>query len=152
MPLTTAQIDSLIASSQTALHRAYCPYSNFRVGAALLCAGDDGNQQDIIYTGCNVENVTPIGICAEQTAFVKAISDGRRRFRAIAISASSTSLSIDLQQGPCPPCGTCRQFMVEFCSLTDFLVIMATSDGDYVMETLEQLLPRSFGPQNLSKE
>lgn len=122
------------------MDRAYAPYSHFTVGAALLC--DDGS----VYGGCNIENAayTPSN-CAERTAFFKAISDGKRDFAAIAIAGGTDGVPQDY----CSPCGVCRQVMEEFCSPEDFLVIMARSENDYRVMTLERLFPEGFGPGNL---
>lgn len=116
---------------------AYTPYSHFRVGAALLC--EDGS----VYTGCNIENAafTP-GNCAERTAFFKAISEGKKKFRAIAIAGGKEDGEIlDF----CPPCGVCRQVMREFCA-DSFQIILARSEREYRIATLGELLPESFGP------
>ncbi len=123
--------------------RAYTPYSHFNVGAALLCK--DGS----IYTGCNIENAayTPAN-CAERTAFFKAVSDGKREFTAIAIAGGNeTAESLDY----CAPCGVCRQVMKEFCGAS-FEVILAKTQKDYRVFTLEELLPMGFGPENLEKK
>ena len=130
----------LIRTALEMRKRSYCPYSSFSVGAALLT--EDGN----IYTGCNVENAAyPASICAERTAFVKAISEGCLHFTAIAVTGGI---------GPEPedyswPCGECRQFMREFCEPDKFVVITAKSETDYRSYLLEELLPHSFGPGNL---
>jgi len=123
---------------------AYCPYSNFAVGAALLA--QDGR----IFTGCNVENASyPVGVCAERVAFGKAVSEGCKEFRAIAIAGAAVS-----RQGSdfCAPCGMCRQFMREFCA-EKFDIVLVKSDGkkhnEYKQCSMEELLPDSFGPSNL---
>ena len=114
--------------------RSYAPFSKFRVGAALLA--EDGQ----IFTGCNVENSSFGGtICAERTAFVKAVSEGVTRFKKIAIASSG---------GEAWPCGICRQFMREFCD-DDFEVILAKTEKDYIIYTLKEILPLGFGPENL---
>ena len=130
--------EELVSLAAEAMKRSYSPYSGFSVGAALECA--DGS----VYTGCNIENAafTPT-ICAERTAFFKAVSDGKRDFVRIAVvggkSGNITSLTT--------PCGVCRQVMREFCG-DDFPVIM--SDGETIVEkTLGGLFPLSFGPGNL---
>ncbi len=123
--------------------RAYAPYSHFAVGAALLCK--DGS----IYTGCNIENAayTPSN-CAERTAFFHAVGDGKREFAAIAIAGGNeTAESLDY----CAPCGVCRQVMREFCGAS-FEVILAKTQKDYRVFTLEELLPMGFGPENLEKK
>lgn len=107
---------------------AYAPFSHFQVGAALLT--EAGN----VYTGVNVENSSyGAAICAERTAFVKAISEGERRFRAIAVASSG---------GEALPCGICRQFMYEFC--TDLVVITGKDEDSLRTQTLESLLPEGF--------
>ncbi len=108
---------------------SYSPYSQFRVGAALLCK--DGT----IYTGCNIENAAyPLGVCAERTAIFKAVSEGKRDFEAIAIAGSGS----DDFSSSCYPCGACRQVMSEF-GENDFKIVL--SDNIF---TLEELLPYSF--------
>ena len=119
--------EQLMALAQAAAAQAYCPYSGFAVGAALLCA--DG----AVYTGCNIENAaySPT-VCAERTAFFKAVQDGKREFTAIAVWAKK----------PATPCGVCRQVMAEFCS-GDFAVYLRDEDG-IAAYRLDQLLPHSF--------
>ena len=115
------------------MQKSYSPYSKFRVGAALLTASGK------VYTGCNIENAafSPT-VCAERTAFFKAISDGETEFKAIAIVGGKDGET----NNECTPCGVCRQVMQEFCS-KDFTIITATDKG-YNRYTLEQLLPNSF--------
>lgn len=111
------------------LPRAYAPFSKFRVGAALL--SKDGE----VFTGVNVENSSFGGtICAERTAFVKAVSEGVKEFRAIAIVSS---------EGEAWPCGICRQFMKEFCD-DDFIIITGDNVETLRTYTLPQLLPEGF--------
>lgn len=121
--------DGLMELAEQARERAYAPYSDFCVGAALLCS--DGS----VYTGCNIENsaFTPT-CCAERVAIFKAISDGKTEFEAIAISGGKRGES----KGACYPCGVCRQVIAEFCS-DSFRII--TADGE---STLAELLPKSF--------
>ncbi len=140
--VVTSQTDSiplreLAQKALDMLSYSYSPYSNYTVGAALLA--DDGK----IFTGCNIENVAfgPSN-CAERTAFFKAVSEGRRNFKAIAIAGGPNGKPVDY----CTPCGVCRQVMVEFCS-RDFLVIMAKTADDFKIKTLEELLPESFKPE-----
>ena len=116
-----------------AMQGAYAPYSGYCVGAALLCS--DGT----VYTGCNIENAsyTPT-VCAERTAFFKAVSDGKRDFAAIAICGGKDGKIT----GFFPPCGVCRQVMREFCK-DDFQVHMIGS-GEIKTRTLAELLPDSF--------
>lgn len=123
---------------------AYCPYSKFAVGAALL------SQDGRIFTGCNIENASyPVGVCAERVAFGKAVSEGCKEFKAIAIAGAEVS-----QQGSefCAPCGMCRQFMREFCA-GKFDIVLVKSDGknhnEYKQYSMEELLLDSFGPLNL---
>lgn len=128
-------IKQLLKKANSVRRYSYAPYSGFSVGAALLCS--DG----MIYTGVNVENSSyPAGICAERTAFAKAISENQMSFKAIAIVGGKEEWT-----GPsyeCFPCGICRQFMSEFCD-KDFEII--TSNGeDYKVYTLGELLPFSF--------
>ncbi|XP_064160179.1 cytidine deaminase-like [Anguilla rostrata] len=131
-------IDELIRKSLEAKEFAYCPYSKFRVGAALLT--HDGT----IFTGCNVENACyNLGICAERTAISKAVSEGFRTFKAIAISS-------DLNEQFISPCGGCRQFMREFG--TQWEVFLSKPDGSYVEMSVEELLPVSFGPEDLKSK
>ena len=131
----------LIQMAFEGMKNAYAPYSNFQVGAALLA--DSGR----IYTGCNIESCSysPTS-CAERTALFKAVSEGERRFLAIAI-VSSGGADGDYTA----PCGVCRQMLYEFCG-ADMQVIMAKSIDDYKELTLGQLLPMGFGPSQLGKE
>ena len=130
----------LILAAIEARKNAYTPYSHFQVGAALLA--EDGT----VYRGCNVENAayTPTN-CAERTAFFKAVSEGRRSFRAIAIVAAPQGTPLQ----PTAPCGVCRQVMMEFCDPDSFRILMATSPEDYKIYTLRQLMPEGFGPADL---
>ncbi|XP_020362384.1 cytidine deaminase isoform X1 [Oncorhynchus kisutch] len=131
-------IKPLIHQSQGAKEFAYCPYSKFRVGAALLA--HDGT----VFTGCNVENASyNLGLCAERTAIAKAVSGGYRSFKAIAIAS-------DLEDQFISPCGGCRQFMREFGD--HWSVFLSKPDGSYKEMTIEDLLPVSFGPEDLKKK
>ena len=125
--------EKLIELAKEAMQHAYIPYSGYKVGAALLCA--DGT----VYQGCNLENAsfTPT-VCAERTAFFKALYDGHRDFTAIAVCGGKGGHITGL----CTPCGVCRQVMAEFCK-EDFQVILVKPDG-YEQRTLSQLLPDSF--------
>lgn len=133
---------TLIKAAIDALGGSYAPYSHFHVAAALLCR--DGT----VYTGVNIENAaySPT-ICAERSAFVRALNEGRREFEAIAICGGRDGVLSDY----CPPCGVCRQVMREFCSPREFRVILAKSLEEYREATLEQILPAGFGPENLEK-
>ena len=119
---------------------SYVPYSHFHVGAALLC--EDGT----VYGGCNIENAayTPTN-CAERTAFFKAVSEGKRSFLAIAIAGGPEGAE---KLDYCPPCSVCRQVMREFCG-ADFEILLAISPTEWRTYTLQELLPESFGPDNL---
>lgn len=134
------QIVSLIRAAVEQLPRAYVPYSHFRVGAALLA--EDGT----VYTGCNIENAayTPSN-CAERTAFFKAVSEGERDFSAICIVGGQDGVLT----GYTPPCGVCRQVMMEFCDPEEFQVILAVDRENYRIYRLKELLPQGFGPENL---
>lgn len=131
----------LILKAVEARKFAYTPYSDHKVGAALL--GKSGK----VYTGCNVENAayTPTN-CAERTAVFKAVSEGEREFSAIAIVGGLGENLSEL----CAPCGVCRQVLAEFCEL-DLRVIMGTPDNIKV-STLGELLPFSFGKADLEKQ
>lgn len=131
---------NLIRDAMKAMEQSYAPYSHFTVGAALL------TKKQKVYTGCNIENAAYGATnCAERTSFFKAISEGERDFSAIAIVGGKNSLITDF----CPPCGICRQVMREFVDPKSFLVILARSEEDYLIFFLEELLPLSFGPENL---
>ena len=137
--------DTLVTAALRMRSRSYAPYSHYHVGAALMAT--DGT----IFTGCNVENASyPVGICAERTAFSKAVSEGYQEFTALVIAgAASASAGSDF----CAPCGMCRQFIREFCN-ADFPIILvkAAEHGivkEYQIHTLEALLPHSFGPEHL---
>ena len=118
--------DKLLELAKEAREQAYVPYSGFRVGAALLCK--DGR----VFTGCNLENgaYSPT-LCAERVAFAKALSEGCRGFSAIAVWGTDDK--------PCPPCGVCRQVMLEHCE-GDFLIHLQGGKT----YTLEQLIPYGF--------
>ena len=126
--------EKLIELAKEAMDRAYAPYSEFRVGAALLCA--DGS----VYQGSNIENAaySPTN-CAERTAFFRAVYDGHREFTALAVCGGKNGTITDF----CYPCGVCRQVMGEFCG-KDFLIYIGGPDGQYQTRTLSQLLPDSF--------
>jgi cytidine deaminase len=133
----------LIAEALKAREMAYTPYSHFAVGAALLCR--DGT----VYTGCNIENAayTPTN-CAERTAVFKAVSEGKKTFDAIAIVGGPQG-STPAQRGYCPPCGVCRQVLMEFVNPDEFQIILGKTSEDYKVVTLSELLPMGFGPANL---
>jgi len=124
----------LIDLALQAREHAYAPYSRFKVGAALLTASGR------IYTGCNIENVAfSPSVCAERTAIFKAVSEGERAFLAIAV----------VTQNGVPPCGVCRQVMMEFAP--DIVIVIASLEGDYRITTLAELLPHAFMPPQLPR-
>lgn len=134
-----------IEAAMSMLDRSYSPYSGFRVGAALL--GKSGT----VYTGCNIENAAfgPT-VCAERTAFFKAVSEGEREFESIVIVGGPEDADAPHHTRLtryCPPCGVCRQVMREFCRPEEFRIILAVSPENYREYTLEELLPESFGPE-----
>lgn len=125
--------------------KAYSPYSNFKVGAALLCK--NGN----VYEGCNIENgaFSPT-ICAERVAFVEAVKNGEREFEAVAIVTGPKDANV-YEMGS--PCGVCRQFMSEFCN-DDFKIIMTKikSNGELIDSkefTMDEILPKRFKLKDL---
>ena len=121
----------LIVRATAARQNAYAPYSNFLVGAALL------TRSGRVYTGCNIENVAWATVCAERTAFFKAVSEGERDFEAIAV----------VTHNGVTPCGVCRQVMMEFAP--DLDIIIADTAGNYRLTTLQALLPDAFAPRQL---
>ncbi|MBQ6873979.1 MAG: cytidine deaminase [Clostridia bacterium] len=131
--------EKLIEMAKAAASNAYAPYSDFCVGAALLCKNGK------IYTGCNIENssFSPTN-CAERTAFFKAISEGERDFEAIAIVGGKNLDFSDF----CYPCGVCRQVISEFCN-GEFRIILGKADGEIIESTLSELLPHGFSSENL---
>ena len=133
----------LIQEAKKARERAYTPYSNFQVGAALL------TKSGKIYHGCNIENAgyTPTN-CAERTAFFRAIYDGEREFEKIAVVGGPKGEEADTL---CAPCGVCRQVMMEFCDPETFQIILANGKDAYVELTLKDLFPYGFGPEDLKK-
>ncbi|KXN71743.1 cytidine deaminase [Conidiobolus coronatus NRRL 28638] len=135
--ITQQTLDELIKTSLNIRANSYSPYSKFRVGAALL------TEEGEIITGVNVENASLGGtICAERTAFCKAISEGKSKFVAIAVSGdTSDHLS---------PCGICRQFMYEF--NPNLLCYMLNDKGEYKVKTLGDLLPDGFGPVQYNRK
>ena len=133
-------VEKLIDTAIEQLKFSYTPYSNFKVGAALLTRSGE------IYTGCNIENAsyTPTN-CAERTAFFKAVSEGVREFRAICIVGGKDGKLTEYTA----PCGVCRQVMMEFCNPKTFQIILAVDKERYEIYTLEELMPLGFGPLNL---
>jgi len=126
--------DSLITAARKARENAHAKFSNFKVGAALLSSSGK------IYGGCNVENATyGLTICAERVAIFKAISEGERRFEAIAVVTDTGALT--------PPCGACRQLIWEFCG--DVPVVMADLKGKTEVVQMSQLFPKPFDSSSL---
>ena len=126
--MTELEIQKLMDCAIKARENAYSPYSHFAVGAALLC--EDGT----LYEGCNIENVSyGLTNCAERTAIFKAVSEGHIKFKALAVVADT--------EGPCAPCGACRQVMAEF---KIPLIILGNLMGNIKIVTIEELLPFSF--------
>ena len=133
---------ALINEALKAREYSYSPYSHFSVGAALLTKSGD------IITGCNIENATYGATnCAERTAFFKAVSGGVTSFEAIAIAGGDDG--DDIPNDYAYPCGICRQVMREFCNPEEFIVIVARDDKNYKEYKLCELMPYSFGPENL---
>lgn len=122
-------MDPLVEAARNVRDNAHAPYSKFKVGAAL--EGEDGG----IFTGCNVENATyGLTMCAERVAIFKAISEGVRRFRRVAVVADTEVLT--------PPCGSCRQLLWEFCG--DAEVVLANLSGRTETWRMRDLLPKAF--------
>lgn len=134
-------IEEMIEIAIEQLRFSYTPYSDFKVGAALL--GKNGK----IYTGCNIENAaySPTN-CAERTAFFKAVSEGEREFQAICIVGGKSGEITEYTA----PCGVCRQVMMEFCKPEEFQVVLAIDKTRYQIYTLKELLPQGFGTSNLN--
>lgn len=124
--------EELIRLAKEARERAYAPYSEFKVGAALLT--EDGE----VFTGGNVENASyGLSVCAERVAVVKAVSEGHTKFRRLVVVADT--------EEPCPPCGVCRQMLYEFAP--DMSVLMVNLEGKEKELTVRQLLPEPFGDE-----
>ncbi|HEX3039091.1 MAG TPA: cytidine deaminase [Caproiciproducens sp.] len=133
----------LVDAAISAREMAYTPYSHFSVGAALLTKGGK------IYRGCNIENAafTPTS-CAERTAFFKAISEGEHEFAAIAVVGGKAGEPVSEY---CPPCGVCRQVMMEFCSPESFQVILAKNPEEWKIYALCEIIPLGFSGKDLSR-
>ena len=131
--MTELEIQKLMDYAIKSRENAYSPYSHFAVGAALLC--EDGT----LYEGCNIENASyGLTNCAERTAIFKAVSEGHIKFKALAVVADT--------EGPCAPCGACRQVISEF----DIpQIILANLKGNYRVVSLDELLPFRFGADSL---
>ena len=135
--MTQAPLDNLRAAALGAMSRAYAPYSNFRVGAALQ--DKDGR----VFIGCNVENASFGGtICAERAALAAALVAGSRTFDRVVVATEATE--------PTPPCGVCRQVLVEFAPAIE--IISVTAAGQEARWTLDALLPSPFTPHSLTHQ
>jgi cytidine deaminase len=127
--IETEEAQALIGAARAARERSVTPFSNFRVGAAVET--EDGR----IYTGCNIESASyGLTVCAERVAIWKALSEGERRFKRLAVVADTDELT--------PPCGTCRQIIWEFCR--DAVIIFANLRGEAERFRMTELLPRAF--------
>ncbi|NMB38031.1 MAG: cytidine deaminase [Firmicutes bacterium] len=124
------EVQELIELAKIAREKAYVPYSKFKVGAALLSASGT------VYLGCNIENAaySPTN-CAERTAIFKAVSEGERAFKALAVVADSEQIIT--------PCGVCRQVLAEFID-DDTMIYLANMQGDMCQVTISELLPKAF--------
>lgn len=132
--------EALCYEAIKAMNKAYAPYSDYKVGAALL------TKSGKLYTGCNIENAAySPSVCAERVAIFKAVSEGEREFKRIAVCGGKDGII----SGEFPPCGVCRQVMAEFCD-GDFEVLVVNSEKTYKKYLLKELLPFSFTPENLN--
>ena len=140
--METSKIKELIGIAIQQLKFSYTPYSNFKVGAALLA------ENGTVYTGCHIENAayTPCN-CAERTAFFKAVSEGVHNFQAICVVGGKNGELTEYAA----PCGVCRQVMMEFCNPETFKIVLADGADKQIEYTLKDLLPLGFGPDNLDK-
>lgn len=129
--------EELIEKAKEARKLAYVPYSEFGVGAALLTEDDE------LYLGCNIENAAySMCNCGERTAIFKAVSEGKRHFKKLAVVADTDR--------PVPPCGACRQVMIEFCD-PEMVVILSNIKGDVEQTTVHELLPGAFNVGDLNE-
>ena len=133
--MISVNFEKLFEAAKIVREKAHVPYSNFKVGAAFL------TEDNSVITGCNVENAAyPQSQCAEATAIGNLITNGHKQIKEIVVIGSGELL--------CSPCGGCRQRIREFSSL-DVKIHMCNSNGHLKTSTLEELLPNSFGPENL---
>lgn len=132
-------IEEMIQLATEQIKFSYTPYSDFKVGAAVL------TKSGKIFTGCNIENAAyaPTN-CAERTAFFKAVSEGEREFEAICIVGGKSGNITEYT----PPCGVCRQVMMEFCNPDTFQIILSVSKKDYKVFQLKELFPVGFRLEN----
>lgn len=134
MNLSEEIFDRLLAASKEAARQAYCPYSHFPVGAAVLSS--DGE----IFSGCNIENASSgLTICAERVAVFRAVLAGKRSFRAVVVYTPTAS--------PTAPCGACRQVLAEFGDIP--LIVSCCDSSQRLQSSLSELFPFAFGPSNL---
>ena len=127
---------SLVAHALDARKHSYSPYSHFRVGAAVL------TKTGIVFTGCNVESSSySLTMCAERTALFKAVSEGHKKFKAIAIASD--------ENGFTPPCGACRQVIIDLAGNID--VVLTKKNGESKVVTMKELLPHAFTKKNLDR-
>lgn len=140
--ISDEQKKELFTIAKHMLNFSYAPYSNFKVGAALI------TKEGKIFTGCNVENAAygPSN-CAERTAFFKAISEGELSFEGIMIVGGPNGIIKDY----CAPCGVCRQVMMEFCNPETFSIFLAKDENDIIEYKLKNLMPLGFGNADLKK-
>jgi cytidine deaminase len=132
--MTERKIDELVNCAAKARERAYTPYSHYSVGAAVLTKSGD------VYTGCNIENASyGATCCAERVALFKAISEGEQDIQMIAVIADGDK--------PVPPCGICRQVMIELAPQA--LVVMSNLEGKRERRTVQELLPSAFEKSSL---
>lgn len=126
-------LDEAISIAKSALETSYAPYSNYHVGAALVCKNGK------VYSGCNIENHGIMAICAERVAFTKAISDGERDFDFIIVCGGRDINNLD----DCLPCGYCRQFMSEFVD-SNFKIYALGPNNKIIPYSMQDLLPNNF--------
>ncbi len=135
--MNNSDFDLLVKKAYEGREKAYAPYSNFKVGAAVLA--EDGK----IYTGCNIENASYGATnCAERTAIFKAVSEGNRTIQAIAI--------VGVENDYTYPCGICRQVIVEFAT-EDIAIILGKSPTEYIVKSMKEILPGAFTKADLEK-
>ena len=131
------ELKELIDKALEAREKVYCPYSNFKVGAAVLF--EDGN----IYTGCNIENASFGGTnCAERTAIFKGVYEGNREIKALAVVGDTKASTY--------PCGICRQVIAEFVEDTSIPIVIIKNKDEYLVKTFEEILPGIFSKKDLN--